>query len=75
MKQQLFDVMEQAYCAAGLLDQTPQREGGLAVLQALLKSVQGTVSAAGVPGCSCAHRCSEVACQGEGCCLRHSSQQ
>jgi len=35
---------------AGLLDQTPQREGGLRAIEALLRSKNGTISAAGMWG-------------------------
>jgi hypothetical protein len=46
-RQELYELMELAYLSAGLLDATPQREGGLAAVVALLRSKDGTISAAG----------------------------
>ena len=47
VKCELLDLIEMAFVQAGLLDQTPQQEGGLAVVEALLQSKEGSISAAG----------------------------
>ena len=49
VRQQLFDLIEIAYLRAGLLDATPQQEGGLAAVEALLASRGGGLTAAGGP--------------------------
>ncbi|KAL4436714.1 hypothetical protein ABPG75_003853 [Micractinium tetrahymenae] len=46
VKQQMLDLIELAFLQAGLLDQTPQREGGLRCIEALLRSQDGGISAA-----------------------------
>jgi hypothetical protein len=56
VKQELLDLIEMAFTQAGLLDQTPQQKGGLAVVEALLQSREGSISAAGeewVQGSGC----------------------
>ena len=50
VKQQLFDLIEIAYLRAGLLDTGPQQEDGLAAIEALLTSRNGSISAAGEQG-------------------------
>ncbi|PRW33927.1 hypothetical protein C2E21_7422 [Chlorella sorokiniana] len=51
VKQQLFDLIEIAYLRAGLLDAGPHQEGGLAAIEALLASKNGSISAAEWRGC------------------------
>ncbi|KAL4435182.1 hypothetical protein ABPG77_001864 [Micractinium sp. CCAP 211/92] len=45
IKQQMLDLIELAFVQAGLLDQSPQREGGLRCIEALLRQ-DGGISAA-----------------------------
>ncbi|KAI7837154.1 hypothetical protein COHA_009030 [Chlorella ohadii] len=51
VKQQLFDLIEIAYLRAGVLDVSPHQEGGLAAIEALLASKNGSISAAEWRGC------------------------
>lgn len=47
VKQQLLDLIEIAFQRAGLLDASPQQQGGLAAMEAVLSAKSGAVNAAG----------------------------